>query len=233
MSKKIGIMQPYFFPYLGYWQLINAVDEYVIYDNIQYTKKGWINRNRFLQNGKDELFSVNLQKASDYLDVKDRYISDVFDRNNLISKLKNSYKKAPFYEEHFPIIQDIIKFEDNNLFNYINNSIKKIHSFFGMESKIIISSSLDIDHSLKGQEKVLAIVKKLNGSNYINAIGGQELYSKESFEEEGIKLNFIKTNEIMYPQFNNEFIPNLSIIDVMMFNSKEQIKEMLNEYSLI
>ena len=188
MSKKIGIMQPYFFPYLGYWQLINAVDEYVIYDNIQYTKKGWINRNRFLQNGKDELFSVNLQKASDYLDVKDRYISDVFDRNNLISKLKNSYKKAPFYEEHFPIIQDIIKFEDNNLFNYINNSIKKIHSFFGMESKIIISSSLDIDHSLKGQEKVLAIVKKLNGSNYINAIGGQELYSKESFEEEDLKL---------------------------------------------
>ena len=102
-----------------------------------------------------------------------------------------------------------------------------------MNTEILLSSKIDKDLSLKGQNKVINIVKNLNGEIYINAIGGQELYDKEIFNNNEIKLNFIKMKEIKYKQFNNEFVPNLSFIDVLMFNSPEEIKNMLGMYELV
>ncbi|WP_108822504.1 WbqC family protein [Dysgonomonas sp. Marseille-P4361] len=230
---KIGIMQPYFLPYIGYFQLLNAVDKYVIYDNIQYTKKGWINRNRILQNGKDLLISIPLEKDSDYLDVKDRYVSKSFDKKKLLNQIRESYRKAPHFEEVMPMMEDIINFEGENLFQYIYNSMQRICRYLNINTEIVISSSLSIDHSLKGQEKVLAICKELQATDYINAIGGQELYNKEDFEKENIGLHFLSTNPIEYKQFKNEFVPWLSILDVMMFNSVGEIGEMLVNYKLV
>lgn len=230
---KIGIMQPYFFPYLGYWQLMNAVDKYVIYDNIQYTKKGWFNRNRFLLNGHDELFSINLVKDSDYLDVYERKISSEFERKKLVLKFRNAYMKAPYFKENFGFVEEIINYDNNNLFEYIFNSIVKLHKLFGMKSDLIISSSLKADHSFKAENRVKAIIKELGGDEYINAIGGRDLYSAEDFAKEGINLQFLKTRDVVYPQFKNDFVSNLSIIDVMMFNSVEQIKKLLGEFDLV
>lgn len=229
---KIAIMQPYFLPYIGYWQLINSVDLFVVYDNIQYTKKGWINRNRFLQNGKDCLFSIPLKNDSDFLDIRDRFLSSSFDKNKLLNQIKNAYAKAPFFLNVFPVFENIVLNNEENLFDYIYYSIKKICEYLKIDTKIKISSSVDINHLLKAEERVIAICKKINADNYINAIGGRELYDKSEFEKLGINLNFIKTGEICYKQFENEFIPGLSIIDVMMFNSKEKINEMLNNYEL-
>lgn len=230
---KIGIMQPYFLPYIGYFQLLNAVDKYVIYDNIQYTKKGWFNRNRILQNGKDLLFSIPLEKGSDYLDVRERFVSAGFDRKKLLNQIKEGYSKAPRFEPVMTMIEDIVNYDDSNLFNYIHHSVKKVCNYLEISTEIIISSSVDIDHSLKGQDKVLAICKALQATDYYNAIGGQELYSVDDFERENINLHFVLTNPIEYKQFKNEFVPWLSILDVMMFNSVDEIKEMLNNYKLI
>lgn len=230
---KIGIMQPYFLPYIGYFQLLNAVDKYVIYDNIQYTKKGWINRNRILQNGKDLLVSIPLEKDSDYLDVKDRYVSKSFDKKKLLNQIRESYRKAPHFEEVMPMMEDIINFEGESLFQYIYNSVQRICTYLNINTEIVISSSLSIDHSLKGQDKVLAICKELQATDYINAIGGQELYNKEDFNKENIGLHFLSTNPIEYRQFKNEFVPWLSILDVMMFNSVDEIGEMLVNYKLV
>ena len=230
---KLGIMQPYFLPYIGYFQLLNTVDKYVIYDNIQYTKKGWFNRNRILQNGKDLLFSIPLEKGSDYLDVKDRFVSAAFDRKKLLNQITEAYRKAPYFDAVMLIAEKIINFEDNNLFNYIYNSVKEVCNYLGITTEIIVSSTLDIDHSLKGQDKVIAICKSLNATDYYNAIGGQELYNTEDLKKEKINLHFISANPIEYAQFKNEFIPWLSILDVMMFNSVEKIKLMLDNYKLI
>ncbi len=230
---KLGIMQPYFFPYLGYWQLINAVDTYVVYDNIQYTKKGWFNRNRFLQNGKDALFTIPLKKDSDYLNVIDREISEVFEKRKLISQIQNAYSKAPYIKTVMPIIENIVNYNNNNLFYYIFNSITTINNYLNITTPIVISSSIDCNHELKGQDKVLEICKAMHANTYINAIGGQKLYSCEDFKKKGIELKFLKMIDIKYPQFKNEFVANLSIIDVLMFNSLGQIKEMLNSYELI
>lgn len=231
----IAIMQPYLFPYIGYWQLIHSVDTFVVYDNIQFTKKGWFHRNNILLNGKKTLFSIPLKKDSDYLDVVERMLSDNSEKqiSKIIAQIENSYKKAPYFNDVFPLIKNIFGSKEKNLFNYIYHSIEQITKYLDIDTKIIISSTLDIDHRLKAEEKVIAINKALNADRYINAIGGQELYDKKKFAAEGITLNFIKTEIAEYKQFNNEFVPYLSIIDIMMFNSKDQIKNMLNKYELI
>ena len=228
-------MQPYLFPYIGYFQLINSVDEFVIYDNIQYTKKGWINRNRILVNGTDQLFTIPLQKDSDYLNIINRKIADTWvdDRKKLINVLKSSYNKAPYFKEAFELIQECLFCDKNNLFEFILNSLNKINLYLGINTPIIISSTVDIDHTLKSQDKVLAICEAQKATTYINAIGGTELYNKEIFKSKNINLNFIKSEKIEYKQFNSNFISWLSIIDVIMFNSKDKIKEYLNSYTLI
>ena len=230
---KLGIMQPYFLPYLGYWQLIHSTDKFVIYDNVQYTKKGWFNRNRFLRNGKDELFTIPLKKDNDYLNVVDRKISENFDRKNLIAQFQNAYAKAPYVKTVMPVLADIINFNNSNLFEYIYNSVITISNYLGIDTEIIISSNINCNHNLKGSNRVLEICKAMGANQYINAIGGMELYDREEFLQNGITLNFIKMNDIKYKQFENDFVPSLSIIDVMMFNPPEKIKEMLDEYALI
>lgn len=233
--KKIAIMQPYFLPYIGYWQLINSVDEFVIYDNIEYTKQGWFNRNRILQNGQDKLFTIPLRKDSDYLPVSERYLSDnsEFEIARLLRVIQANYKKAPYYSETYPVIEACFLYSSKNLFKYIFHSIKTIYGYLDIHSKLIVSSTVPIDHSLKASNKVLAVCKALSATEYINAIGGTELYDKDEFRQQGIELKFIRSKEVSYNQFGGSFVPGLSIIDAMMFNGKAAVKQMLNEYELI
>jgi len=235
MAKKIAIMQPYFFPYIGYFQLINSVDEFVIYDNIQYTKKGWINRNRILVNGSDSLISLTLKKDSDFLDVVQRQLSDSWtkDRLKLLNQIKGNYQKAPYFKEVYPLIEKCILNEKVNLFDFIYDSLILILDFLEIKTKITISSTINIDHTLKSKDKVIAICKEQCAEIYINAIGGMELYDKSEFLINNIQLNFIKSSPIIYKQYDNQFVSWLSIIDVMMFNDKIIISRFLNDYTLI
>jgi len=234
-EKAVAVMQPYFLPYIGYFQLMNAVDEFVIYDNIQFTKRGWIHRNRILDNNKDVYVSLPVKKDSDYLDVKDRYLADDFDKqkNKILSKIKNNYQKAPWFKEVFPIVENIFSFENKNLFDFIFNSILVLKEHLEIETDIIISSHIDIDHTLKSSDKVKAIVWKQKRDIYINSIGGQELYDKKDFSKHGIDLKFLKPELKPYSQFSNDFVPGLSIIDILMFNDINETKHLLNNYSLI
>lgn len=222
--KSIAIMQPYLFPYIGYFQLIRAVDQFIVYDNIQYTKKGWINRNRFLRNGEDVLFSVPLKKDSDFLDIRDREIAADFKKDKLLNQIREAYGRAPYFEQVFTLIEAVVLAKETNLFGFIHNSIRKTCEYLVIDTEIVVSSHLRIDHSLQGKDKVVAICKHAGADVYINAIGGQELYSKEEFSAHGIELRFLKTKPFEYKQFNNEFVPWLSIIDVMMFNPLDTIR---------
>jgi hypothetical protein len=230
---KIGIMQPYFLPYIGYFQLINAVDEFVLYDDIEYTKKGWINRNRILVNGKDEYISIPLKKDSDYLHVNQRFLSDnsLGERKKIFNKISEVYRKAPNYTQTMELLNDVLLYDEKNLFEFIKNSILKTLSFLNIQTPIVISSTIPIQQNLKSEDKVLAICKNQQAQTYINPIGGVTLYSHATFKQNQIQLQFIKSNSIQYPQFNNEFVPWLSIIDVMMFNRKDKIIEYLSNYS--
>lgn len=231
----VGIMQPYFLPYIGYFQLISAVDKFVIYDNIEFTKKGWINRNRILVNGKDDYITLPLKKDSDFLNVNQRFLTESWniDRIKILNRIKESYRKAAHFKEVFLLIEEIMLFNASNLFDFIFFSIQEVTKYLEINSSFIVSSSISIDHTLKSVQKVLAICKELKAEKYINPIGGTELYNKETFQNSSIDLRFIKTNPILYKQFSNEFVPWLSILDVMMFNSRDKVRAYLNDYSLV
>jgi WbqC-like protein family len=227
---RLGIMQPYFFPYIGYFQLINSVDEFVVYDNIEFTKKGWINRNRILVNGKDEYITLPLKRDSDYLFVKDRFLADTWeiDKKKLINRIFQSYKKAPYIKDVIKLVEDCIFHDERNLFNFIYYSLNQLKKYFQIDTTLLISSTIEIDHNLKSEEKVIAYCKAKKASHYINPSGGLELYDKEKFKENGIELKFLKSKNLIYTQFKNDFVPSLSIIDTMMFNSREVIGDFLN-----
>ena len=221
---RVAIMQPYFLPYIGYFQLISAVDEFVVYDNIKYTKKGWINRNRFLQNGTDALFSLPLKKDSDTLDVIDRELSADFNPNKLLAQFRGAYASAPHFAGTFELLLRIVQHKDDNLFRFIHHSIVQVCDHLGLDTKIGISSQIDIDHELKSQDKVIAICKALGARTYINASGGQDLYQVEAFAKHGVGLKFIRSLAPEYRQFSNPFVPWLSIVDVLMFNPLETVR---------
>jgi len=229
-------MQPYLFPYLGYFQLINAVDKFVICDDVQYIKSGWINRNNVLVNKEQHLFTFSVEKDRQFKAINERYYcGEIF--NNEIQKfystLIRSYKRAPQFNEVFELISNIFEYKDLNVAEFNSNALKDICNYIGIDTEFIKSSEIQKNHCLKRECKVLEINKMLGATHYINAIGGTEIYCKDTFEKNNIKLNFIKTLEVEYKQFNNEFISNLSIIDVLMFNSKQEIKKLLNKYELV
>lgn len=223
-------------PYIGYFQLLNYVDKYVVYDNIQFTKKGWINRNRILANGKDELISLTLKKDSDYLDINKRFLSDDWEKakSKLLSKIKNAYTKAPFYKEIMPFVEDCFNCPHQNLFDFILYSIKKTCLLLDIKTEIIASSEVEHNFELKSTERVIDICKALAASQYINPIGGVDLYDKEYFNESGLALHFLKANKTIYKQFDNEFIPYLSILDILFFVPLDEVKTMIkNDFEVI
>jgi hypothetical protein len=233
---RLGIMQPYFLPYIGYWQLMNAVDKFVVYDNVQFIKKGWINRNRILLNAKEFSIKIPIKSDSYSLDINERSISDRYfdkDVHELVRTIRYSYRKAPYFNTVMPIMEKCFLFEEKKLSNFILNSIKIISEYLEIATEIILSSKIKVGHFLKGQERIIGICKNLSATSYVNPIGGLKLYDSKLFESNGIELRFLESTINEYKQFCNEFVPNLSIIDVMMFNSKDDIKKMLDKYELI
>lgn len=231
---KIAIMQPYFFPYIGYFQLINSVDKFVIYDDVNFIKKGWINRNNILVNKKSYLFSIPLQNASQNKTINDINISDLDQwKITFLKTINSSYKKAPFYNDVFPIIEKIINFKQLNLASYIQFSIQSLCDYLKIKTQIKISSEIIKNNEFKGENKIIDICIQMNATEYINPIGGIELYNKKNFINNNIELYFIKSENIVYDQFKNEFISSLSIIDIMMFNHPDKINNMLDQFVLV
>lgn len=228
---KIGIMQPYIFPHIGYYQLINLVDVFVIYDDVNFIKQGWINRNKILLNNDAHFFNIILKGASSFKKINEIELNN--NNNKLLLTIKQTYHKSPYFSKIYPIIYNILSYEEINLGKFLSNSIIRICEYLDINTNIVISSEINKNNNLKGYDKVIDICKNLNGDHYINAIGGQQLYFNDIFDQNGLKLNFIKSEDITYNQFNDIFVPHLSIIDVLMFNSPEKIKEMLNNYELI
>jgi hypothetical protein len=234
-KKTIAIMQPYFLPYIGYFQLIDAVDIFVIYDDVNYINRGWINRNRILLNNADRFITIPLSKASQNKLINEIKITDdaALQQKNILEQIKQSYKKAVSFEEFYPIVEKIILNPEQDLVGYLTNSLKEICNYLGIVFKPLLSSSIEKDNSKKGQSKIIEICKKLEAGRYINPAGGVDLYDKNSFESEAIDLKFISTKPIIYQQFKEDFIPYLSVVDLLMMSSKAQAKIFIKNYDLV
>jgi WbqC-like protein family len=231
---RLAIMQPYFLPYIGYLQLMNAVDKFVLYDDVNYINKGWINRNRLLVNGQEYLFTIPLKDASQNKLINEIYLSDDPKwRGKLLKTFEQAYKKAPFYLTAFAITEKIINLDAEKVSDWIAGSFEILIEHLGIQTQIIPSSTIYENTHLKGPERILNICQQEKADHYINPIGGTDLYDKSDFEQVGIQLNFLKSKPLIYSQFKNEFVPWLSIVDIMMFNDVPDIQNFLNEYELI
>ena len=227
----LGIMQPYFMPYIGYWQLMAAVDTYVVYDDVNYIKGGWVSRNNILLNGQKHMFTITLNGASSNKLFNEITIKDDFKK--FARLLESAYRKAPYYAEVSALMEKIYNYEDKSLGAFMMNSFQVVLDYLEIDTKLILSSSIEKDNSLKAKDKVKHICHLLGADTYYNAIGGQELYDKDDFKADGIDLQFVKTDLTPYLQFKNEFVMGLSIIDVLMFNSPEEVNNVLKQFTLV
>ena len=232
---KLAVMQPYLFPYIGYFQMIKAVDVFVFYDDVNFIKQGWINRNRILVSNKEYLFTVPLKNASSFVSINETFINlDFFKKwkKTFLQTIEQNYKKAPQFEEVFLLLNEIFEKNHITISQLAVDSVVTISKYLGIEKKFLISSEQYHNQTKPREERLIAICKAEQATQYINAIGGKELYTKESFKKEAIELSFIKSFPIDYKQFNNEFVSWLSIIDVLMFNTIEEVNQMLDKYEL-
>lgn len=231
---KIAIMQPYYFPYIGYWQLLAAVDTFVVFDDVNYIKRGWINRNRIQYQNNEKYMNVYLKGASQNKLINEIQVNEGDRRNiNNLTIIKDAYKNAPMFYKVYPLVEKIICKDENNLALFLGNLIDEVKKYLGIETELLYSSEIEKDNSLRGQDKIIEICKKLNANQYLNAIGGRGLYDGKEFLKHDIKLYFLKTGVIKYQQFGTVFHENLSIIDVMMFNEVKQIRKFLFAYELL
>lgn len=228
-------MQPYLFPHLGYFQLINAVDKFVIHDDVQFIKGGWINRNRILTNNQARLFTFSIRNNDHRLNINQRYFSfqNEKDKQKFLHVIRQAYIQAPFFRPVEDLLKHIFATRETNISLMITNSLQLVCEYIGIDTPFIISSQIPKENSLKGQTRVIEINKKLGSTHYINPIGGVSLYSSSTFAKQNIDLKFIKMREVEYSQLGEKFIPNLSIIDVLMFNSRESVRLLLGEYDLV
>lgn len=234
---KLAIMQPYFFPYLGYYQLVNAVDCFVFFDDVNFINKGWINRNHILQQGKASLFTVPLLKASQNKPINEIQLIEFAKwKNNFLKTIQNSYKKAPYFNSVYAWLVNFLGKEYAKISELSCDSVSFIANLLDMDTKFTKSSAINYtgESDQNGEQKVIAICKLLEAQEYLNPRNGSALYDKQKFSSQNIGLKFIHMQDIFYKQLNgSDFVPNLSILDVLMFNSPQETKQLLTHYKLL
>ncbi|CAM3441073.1 hypothetical protein AEQU2_02017 [Aequorivita lipolytica] len=227
-------MQPYLFPYIGYFQLINTVDTFIFYDDVNFIKRGWINRNQILVDNYAAMFTLPLKKASQNKLINE--IETAIDKkwlSQFFKTIEQNYKNAPYFDQTFQILNSVLKKDVSKISTLAMESVMEISQYLQLDTQFEISS-IDYPTTIcfSQAERLIAICKENGSDHYINPSGGKELYKKDTFNTEGITLSFIENELVPYTQFGNSFIKGLSIIDVLMFNSVQKINLLLSNYKL-
>jgi hypothetical protein len=235
-TKNIAVMQPYIFPYVGYFCLIQAADIFVFYDDVNFITRGRINRNQIILNGEVYNFTVPLIKSSQNKSINDVEIFELKEfSKKFIKQIEYSYRDSKFFDCGLQYVENVLHSGHNKISDLAITSVLKFYEYIGI-NKIFLSSS---DHfaeskNLKKADRLIYITRSLGSDEYINSIGGMKLYSKNYFKERGINLRFINPNLKNYKQPNCEkFIPGLSIIDLLMNNSPKEIIGLISDYDFI
>jgi WbqC-like protein family len=230
---KVAIMQPYLFPYIGYWQLIHAVNRFVIYDDVNYIKGGWINRNRILINGEPAYITVPLHQPSPFKRICDTTLKPSSSwRDKQIKMVEITYRKAPSFAVAFPVIERLIRHGTDSLPDYLAHQLRTLSAFMGLNTEFVASSRCYENSDLPGQARILDICRREGATVYVNPLGGQELYDPSAFRAFGIDLRFIVMRSFSYHQRSKGFVPYLSIIDALMEIGPTETRQHLDAFDL-
>ncbi len=235
MLRTVSMMQPYLFPYLGYFQLIALSDVFVLGDDLQFVKGSWMNRNRILVNGQPKLITFPLKKGHQTERINQRWLCDDFDKEAeaLMTTLERCYAKAPQRDTVLPLIRGILQCPERNLALFTENALRCLCAYMNIRTPIYRGSSLGLPAKMEMQDRVIQITHRMDGELYLNPIGGMDLYCPARFRADGLLLRFLRMDDIAYPQLKHPFVPSLSIIDVLMFNSREALKDLLQCFSVV
>jgi WbqC-like protein family len=226
----VSIMQPYFFPYIGYFQLIFHSDVFVFLDDVQYIKGGWINRNRILHDGGPRWLTRPVRKAAYHLAINQRYYQPGAAR--VLRRVEAAYGNAPHFAKVFPVVADLLSFPDANVAAFNINLLTRISALLAIRRRFIVSSAMVKDESLTGPRRVVDMCHRLGATHYVNPIGGAHLYRPPHFAAAGVTLSFLQPTVPNYPQFGQEPVRDLSIIDALMFNGDGAVVRLLRKYRL-
>ncbi len=231
---RVALMQPYFFPYIGYFQLMAACDLFVVFDDAQYIDRGWANRNRILINGAAQWITMPVAASSHKLPFLDReYLFGDRVATRLPTRIAGAYKAAPFFRQTMPLVEEILAFPRPNVAAFNTTLLLKVAARLGIGTPIKRTSEMVKDDSLTGGEnRVIDICSRLGATTYINPIGGRDLYASGAFADHGIDLRLLSCEAEPYSQFGAPYVPFLSIIDVLMFNDVPAVRKMLGQYRL-
>lgn len=230
---KLAVMQPYLLPYMGYFQLMAAVDKFVVYDDVQFIKGGWINRNRILLGGREHLFTAPLLGASSNRLISELELVTKPDwRGKLLRTIEQAYRSAPQFSQVLPLLSDVITCPERQLSGYLVHCLRELKIYLDIPTKLITTSAAYQNQGLKGQERILDICQREEASVYVNASGGRELYNPEAFREKGIALRFLDSEPFEYNQGTAQFHPSLSVVDVLMFHDREEVRALLLKATL-
>jgi len=222
---NLAIMQPYFLPYVGYFQLVSAVDHFVFYDDAQFIKNGWIERNRYLLDGQAKWFGVPLAKGRHDARINERHVSASFSREIVLNKLAFAYRNAPFRVWGLDLVEDLLSQVGPDIARFNGRVLQRLCSILELNTRFSWASDLVFDDACRGESRVIAIASALGASTYINPVGGMHLYDQRRFNDHGLELRFISPRLHEYRQFAGDFVPALSILDLLMFNSVEQVSD--------
>jgi predicted nuclease of restriction endonuclease-like (RecB) superfamily len=223
-----AVMQPYLFPYLGYFQLINCSDNFVIYDDVNYIKNGYINRNYILSNGEKQRITIPVLGASSNKKIKELcYSADV---KKVLVSIQQAYSKAPYFKEVYSLIEKVLEDKNRSISEICRQSYIAIFNYLGIKKNFVKSSDLEYNRANRPEERLVELTKYFDSNKYVNAIGGKELYCKDYFKNNGIELSFIAPGLPKYEQGAGEFIVGLSIIDILMWCEIDTVKGMLNTF---
>lgn len=221
--KSVAIMQPYLFPYIGYFQLIDKCSVFVLYDDVSYIKGGFINRNSISDGRKVMRFTVPVPGSSSNVAIRD--LSFNFHSSKLLKNIEHCYKKAPYYSAGVKLVEKVINYSkiDPTIAGVSCFALRLISDLIGLNVDYVLSSHLPYDRELNRSEKLIQIVGSRQGSTYVNLVGGSFLYRKKFFDRKGIKLLFLEPQIVPYEQFSGKFYSNLSILDFIMHLPPELI----------
>lgn len=237
MPRTVAMMQPYWFPYFGYFQLIAGADAFVLGDNLQYVHPGWVNRNRLLSCGAPSLFTLPLKKDRSDLAINRRELSDSAPQvlSKLLKTIAMSYSRAPYRDDVLALLEPLMTCPERNLALYLEYSLRKVCEYLQIDTPIHVASTLPVDERLvlDKQDRVVKLARHFGAQRYLNPIGGTALYDEGYFARHDLELRFHRMDELCYTQFKDPFVPNLSIIDVLMFNPVSRIRQWLPCYSTL
>lgn len=229
LNVILAVMQPYIFPYIGYYQLVYSADIFISYDDVSFIKQSYINRNNILTNGKPLRFTLPVIGASSNALIENLEYSH---SKKILRTIAQAYTMAPYFDDVFPIIELVFNQENRGIAHINSLSIQVVFEYLNIEKKILMASQIEYDRTNERSSRLIELSNMYCCEQYINLSGGKEIYQKEKFQKKGVKLNFIETQIQQYTQKSDKFVPYLSMIDILMNCSKEHIIKMLNQYKL-